>query len=110
MANSYARTRNQPYRPGQIEPFKISRSKIELFMQCPRCFWLDARLRIKRPNGPPFSLNKAVDELLKKEFDSYRKKAEPHPIMLDNQIKAVPFEHQDLDKWRENFVGVSTLH
>ena len=79
-------------------------------MQCPRCFWLDARLKIKRPNGPPFSLNKAVDELLKKEFDSYRKQAKPHPIMLDNQIKAVPFMHEDLDKWRENFVGVGTLH
>ncbi len=79
-------------------------------MQCPRCFWLDARLKIKRPNGPPFSLNKAVDELLKKEFDSYRKQAKPHPLMLDNQIKAVPFMHEDLDKWRENFVGVGSLH
>jgi CRISPR/Cas system-associated exonuclease Cas4 (RecB family) len=98
------------YVPGQKTQFKISRSKIELFTQCPRCFWLDARLKIKRPSGPPFSLNKAVDELLKKEFDSYRKIAKPHPWMLDNQIKAVPFMHEDLDKWRENFVGVGTLH
>ncbi|MEI9913538.1 MAG: PD-(D/E)XK nuclease family protein [Candidatus Saccharibacteria bacterium] len=60
--------------------------------------------------GHPFSLNKAVDELFKKEFDVYRKDAKPHPIMLDNQIKAVPYQHKDLDKWRENFVGISTLH
>jgi hypothetical protein len=30
--------------------------------------------------------------------------------MLDNQIKAIPFMHKDLDKWRQNFVGVGTLH
>ncbi|HVC36618.1 MAG TPA: PD-(D/E)XK nuclease family protein [Candidatus Dormibacteraeota bacterium] len=109
MAN-YLRERNQPYEPGQTAPFKVSRSKIELFMQCQRCFWLDVRLKIKRPSGPPFQINKAIDQLLKKEFDSYRLKAEPHPMMLDNQIKAVPFEHADLNKWRTNFSGVSTLH
>lgn len=30
--------------------------------------------------------------------------------MTDNQIKAIPFAHDDLDKWRENFVGVQYLH
>lgn len=104
-------TRNSSaYTPGQKAVYNISRSKIELFTQCQRCFWLDARLKIKRPDSPPFSLNKAVDELLKKEFDSYRKASKPHPIMIDNQIKAVPFQHDDLDIWRENFIGVGTLH
>ena len=79
-------------------------------MQCPRCFWLDVRLKIKRPSGPPFQINKAIDELLKKEFDSYRLKSEPHPWMSDNQIKAVPFAHEDLDKWRHNFTGVVAQH
>ncbi len=79
-------------------------------MQCPRCFWLDVRLKIKRPSGPPFQINKAIDELLKKEFDTYRAKGEAHPMMTDNQIKAVPFQHDDLDKWRQNFTGVFTLH
>lgn len=102
--------RSPPYRPGQTEPFKVSRSKIELFMQCPRCFWLDVRLKIKRPDGPPFSINKAIDEMLKKEFDSYRLRGEPHPWMTDNQIKAVPMKHELLDKWRQTFIGVSTLH
>lgn len=79
-------------------------------MQCPRCFWLDVRLGIKRPSSPPFQINKAIDELFKKEFDSYRAKVKPHPIMSDNQIKAVPMQHADLDKWRHNFTGVTTLH
>lgn len=107
---SYWSSRNKPYEPGQKEVFKLSRSKIELFTQCPRCFWLDVRLKIKRPSGPPFQINKAIDELLKKEFDVFRHKQEPHPWMSDNQIKAIPMQHDDLDKWRHNFTGVTTLH
>lgn len=106
---AYSR-RTLPYQPGQSTPYKVSRSKIELFKQCPRCFWLDARLKIKRPNGPPFNINKAIDELFKKEFDVYRQKGEAHPIMSDNQINAIPFQHIDLDKWRHNFTGVEALH
>lgn len=107
---NYWRERSQPYKPGQLAPFKVSRSKIELFTQCPRCFWLDTRLKIKRPDGPPFQINKAIDELLKKEFDSYRLKGVPHPMMSDFGISAVPFAHDELDKWRQNFVGVQALH
>lgn len=99
-----------PYRPGQKTAYKLSRSKIELFMQCPRCFWLDTRLKIKRPDSPPFNINKAIDELFKREFDSYRTKGEPHPIMLENNVAAVPFMHEKLDDWRENFVGVQFVH
>jgi CRISPR/Cas system-associated exonuclease Cas4 (RecB family) len=107
---AYTRQRSLPYQPGQTAPFKVSRSKIELFMQCPRCFWLDARLKIKRPNGPPFNINKAIDELFKKEFDSYREKGEPHPLMTEYSIDAVPFAHEQLNTWRYNFTGVVALH
>lgn len=107
---NYWRERSKPYQPGQTTPFKVSRSKIELFTQCPRCFWLDARLKITRPSSPPFNINKAIDELFKKEFDNYRQQQKPHPIMTDNQIKAVPFQHENMDTWRHNFTGVTTLH
>ncbi len=102
--------RTESYKPGQTEVYKLSRSKIELFMQCQRCFWLGERMKIKRPSGPPFQINKAVDELMKKEFDDYRKKAKPHPLMVENSINAVPMQHKDLDNWRHNFTGVSTIH
>jgi CRISPR/Cas system-associated exonuclease Cas4 (RecB family) len=107
---NYWRERSVPYRPGQATPFKVSRSKIELFMQCPRCFWLDVRLKVKRPEGPPFNINKAIDELFKKEFDSYRVKGEPHPIMTEYKVDAIPYTHDKLDDWRETFVGVQHLH
>ena len=107
---AYSSRRNPPYQPGQTDPFKISRSKIELFKQCPRCFWLEARLKIKRPSSPPFNINKAIDELFKKEFDVHRAAGTPHPIMVEGGVEAVPFQHDDLDKWRYNFTGVATLH
>jgi len=108
--NNYWRERSVPYKPGQKAPFKVSRSKIELFKQCPRCFWLDLRLKIKRPEGPPFNINKAIDELFKKEFDTYRTKGEPHPIMVEYEVDALPFSHDKLDDWRETFVGIQVLH
>lgn len=107
---NYWRERSVPYRPGQKTLFKVSRSKIELFMQCPRCFWLDVRLKIKRPEGPPFNINKAIDELFKKEFDAYRVKGEPHPIMRAHNLDTVPYAHEKLDDWRETFVGVQHVH
>ncbi len=96
--------------PASVEPFKLSRSKIELFLECPLCFYLDRRLGVGRPPGFPFSLNAAVDLLLKKEFDTHRAKQEPHPLMKAYGLDAIPYEHRDLDKWRENFVGVQYLH
>ena len=39
------RTRNL-YKPGDEKPFRLSRSKLELFMNCPRCFYLDRRLGV----------------------------------------------------------------
>jgi CRISPR/Cas system-associated exonuclease Cas4 (RecB family) len=90
--------------------WKLSRSKIDLFNECPRCFYLDNKLGIKRPSFPPFNLNNAVDALLKKEFDQYRSKGEPHPIMVENKIDAKPFEHENMDTWRENFEGMQFMH
>lgn len=107
---AYTRQSSAPYSKGQAAAFKVSRSKIELFMQCPRCFWLDTRLKIRRPSGPPFNINKTIDELYKKEFDMHRAAGTPHPIMVDNQLNTIPYQHKDLDKWRYNFTGVATVH
>ena len=90
---------------------RISRSKIELFRECPRCFWLDKVQNVKRPDGPGFSLNNAVDELLKREFDGYRERRERHPLMAHAGIDAVPFAHHELDAWRDSLRrGVEHYH
>ncbi|MEK7590683.1 MAG: PD-(D/E)XK nuclease family protein [Patescibacteria group bacterium] len=104
------RRKRNIFTPAQIEPYRISRSKIELFLECPRCFYLDRRLGVARPSMPAFALNLAVDALLKREFDQYRRKREPHPLMVRFGIHAIPFAHPDLDTWRENFKGVEYFH
>lgn len=84
------------------KPFRISRSKIDLFIKCPRCFYLDRVLGIAQPPGYPFSLNSAVDKLLKKEFDIHRYTHTSHPLMKDYGLEAVPFQHPKMDEWRDS--------
>lgn len=103
------RTRNL-FDPLSGEPYKLSRSKVELFLQCPRCFYLDRRSGINRPDGPPFTLNVAVDHLLKKEFDVYRARSKPHPLMQTYGVDAVPFMHPRLHDWRDMRTGVQSVH
>jgi len=92
------------------EPFEISRTKLELFLNCPRCFYLDRKFGISRPSFPAFTLNSAVDALLKKEFDIHRSKREAHPLMKNYGIDLIPFQHEKMEEWRHNFTGVRYLH
>ena len=85
---------------------RISRSKVDLFIECPLCFWLDQKSKVKRPSGPPFSLNIAVDHLLKNEFDESRGKNVPERLAREG-LAFVPTAHPLLPRWRENFKGVT---
>lgn len=99
------------YDPESEKPFKLSRTRLDRFIQCQRCFYLDRRLGVDRPSGFPFNLNSAVDALLKTEFDIFREQQKPHPrYMRAHGIDAVPFQHPALDEWRKNFKGVQHLH
>lgn len=84
------------------ELFRLSRSKIDLFIKCPHCFYLDRRLGVAQPPGFPFSLNSAVDKLLKKEFDIHRSRGTKHPLMEIYGIDAVPLAHEKIDEWRDS--------
>jgi len=103
------RTRNI-FDPHSEQPFRISRSKIESFTNCQRCFYIDLRLGVGQPPGFPFNLNSAVDTLLKKEFDIHRAENKAHPMMEAYGLDAVPFSHPRLDEWRDPFKGVTFLH
>jgi len=96
--------------PTSNMPFKLSRSKIDLFIACKRCFYLDRRLGVGQPPGYPFNLNSAVDFLLKKEFDINRAIGNTHPLMSSYGVDAIPYQHEDLDSWRHNFTGVAHIH
>ncbi|GIL05439.1 MAG: hypothetical protein BroJett031_19590 [Betaproteobacteria bacterium] len=88
----------------------LSRSKIDLFLNCPRCFWLDVRAKIRQPPGFPFNLNNAVDHLLKNEFDRYRGGTTVPPRLQREGLALIPAAHRELPKWRHNFTGVRVEH
>ena len=111
--NNYHKRKQNLYDPTFPDPFRISRGKIDLFLECPRCFYLDRRLGLGRPGMPGFALNSAVDQLMKNEFDILRKKGQRNAIMEKYRIDAIPYDHPDLPVWRDDvyqFVGASTIH
>jgi hypothetical protein len=86
---------------------QLSPNSLNLYLECPHCFWLDKKLGIKRPPPYPYALNSAVDILLKEEFDNYRMRNEPHPLLLENNIQAKLFHNQKLlNQWRNNLSGI----
>jgi len=66
---------------------------------------MDQRLGVAQPPGYPFSLNSAVDGLLKKEFDVHRANGTAHPMMSAHGLDAVPFPHEKMNRWREADFG-----
>ncbi|MCA9691289.1 MAG: PD-(D/E)XK nuclease family protein [Myxococcales bacterium] len=96
--------------PASDAPYRLSRSKLEDFMRCPRCFYLDRRHGVDTPRSPPFTLNLAVDRLLKREFDRYRALGLPHPLMRQLGFTRPPFDHPELEAWRSHNVGLQHLH
>ncbi len=104
----YAR---KTFDPASKEPFKLSRSKIDLFMECQRCAYLDMRLGVARVSGPSFTLNNAVDELFKREFDIHRVRSTTHPLMKEYGVDAVPFSDARMEEWRDALRrGIKTHH
>lgn len=86
---------------------KLSSNSLNLYLECPHCFWLDKKMGIKRPPPYPYALNSAVDILLKEEFDTYRAKNLSHPLLEENNIKAKLFSNQKLlNQWRNNLSGI----
>jgi hypothetical protein len=71
--------------------------------------YLDRKLGVGQPPGYPFSLNSAVDKLLKKEFDIHRAKGTKHPLCDEYGIDAIPLAHEKIDEWRDSLRGGITF-
>lgn len=102
------RTRNL-YVKNSKDVFRLSRGKIDDFLTCPRCFYLDRKLGVAQPPGFPFSLNSAVDKLLKIEFDVHRANGTSHPLMTHYGVDAIPLAHEKIDEWRDALRGGITF-
>ena len=88
---------------------KLSRTRIQNFLDCPKCFYLEENYKLKKPSMAPFLINSAVDHLLKKEFDYFREKKLPHPYISDAGLDAIPAQHEMLNQWINVFKGVQYI-
>ena len=104
-----ARSKMPIYNKDTTEPYKLSRTRIENFCRCKKCFYLEEKLGISRPASFPFNLNNAVDELLKEEFDSFRGTNKNHPYIEENGLDAKPFDHPNIEDWRTRNKGIGFL-
>ena len=94
------------YTPNQREDFKISRGRFFNFLTCQRCFYLDRVMGFDPPGTPGWTLNETTDILLKKEFDQARDSQAPHRLFAPNGLgHVVPFDHPDIDRWRDSLHG-----
>jgi len=79
---------------------KLSPSKLNLFQECPLCFWLQEVKGIHRPTQPFSSLPSGMDLLIKKYFDLWREKGELPPE-IQGKVKEKPLQNQELlRRWR----------
>jgi len=58
------------------------------------------------PSGPSFTLNSAVDGLLKREFDVHRKAQTIHPEIDRLGYEFIPYPDDRMNAWRKTTVGV----
>jgi len=66
--------------------YRLSPSKLNLFRDCPRCFWLATVKKINRPRGPMASIVIKMDSIIKHYFDKYRERGELPPLVC-NEVK-----------------------
>jgi len=60
---------------------KLSASTLNLFLECPRCFWLKLNRGIQRPEKPVATITTGLDKVIKDYFNRYRKEDRLPPFL-----------------------------
>ena len=98
------------YISDSAQPFRLNRTKIDLFFDCERCFVLDQKFGIKRPFGTPLVMNNKIVNTLKDELEICREKKQIHPQVLENNLNYIPNNFELLNDWKNPFKGVKYTH
>jgi CRISPR/Cas system-associated exonuclease Cas4 (RecB family) len=85
---------------------RLSPSTLSLFLECPRCFWLQINENIHRPRGIFPSLPGAMDSVIKVYFDKYRIKGELPPEIIGKVEGKLIDNLELLKKWRNWKTGL----
>jgi CRISPR/Cas system-associated exonuclease Cas4 (RecB family) len=96
--------------------YKLSPSAVNLFLECPRCFWLDKHNVWKRPQGIFPSLPSGMDKILKVHFENFREKGLLPPEICENgycngmKLFGETIKEKELLKeWQSNFKGIKYI-
>jgi len=85
--------------PSNPNPYELSRGRVENFLKCKACFWLEQIKKVKPPEIPSFTINTTTDILLKRDSDFVRGKSSL-PIWQEAGLgHMIPYDHEDLEKW-----------
>ena len=87
------------FKPDHPAPYELSRSKVETFISCKACFWLEKVAGVKPPEIPSFTLNTTTDILLKRDADAVRGKSSLPLWEAHGLGHLVPFDHEHLERW-----------
>lgn len=92
-----------------MKQLTLSYSSLSLFLECPRCFWLEKVKGISRPDTIFPSLPGGMDGIIKKYFDRFRPSGQLPPE-LRGKVKGELFPDQKLlDVWRARHRGLRYL-
>lgn len=71
----------------------LSATTLKLYLECPRCFWLQLNRNLPRPRGPFPSLPTGMDGVLKSYFNLYRRNGTLPPL-LNGRLKGTLFKSE----------------
>ncbi len=88
--------------------YTLSPSRLRLFQECRKCFWLETVHSIKRPQGFASSLPSGIDAVLKDHFDLYRELGSlPPELAIEGLDDYHLFDDREtLSVWRTNSQGL----
>ncbi len=91
------------YRADRLEPYELSRSRVENYVRCPACFYMQQVEGIKFPSIPGYNINEATDVLLKRDFDKCRQLGVTHSFLRERGYgHLVPLQHEKIKKWTQS--------
>lgn len=81
------------------KPF-FSPSSLGLFKDCPRCFWREKVMKLKRPSGPFPSVTRGIDETMKANHDHHRPMRETADMLVELTGASLYQDQAMLATWR----------
>ena len=80
-------------------PYELSRGRVENYLKCKACFWLEQLHGVKPPEFPSFTINTTTDILLKRDADAVRGKS-TLPLWEEAGLgHMIPWEYENLGNW-----------